>query len=96
MTKKTHTTINDLLAVLRLLAESEKPLSQREIAKRLKLSTASITRLLATARKEYRMVIVRPQVPGDRYKIESWGLLNPFEILDQALTRPTSTPRKAK
>jgi hypothetical protein len=89
-TKGPHTTVHDLAKLLGLLV-SEATLAQKDMAVALKLSPATITRLLHTARTEYKMVITRPVGRGP-YQIESWGLLDQHAIL--AFTAKAT--RKAK
>ena len=88
--KGTHTTIEDLAKLLRLLV-SGTPLTQKGMATALGVSSATVTRMLYAARTEYRMVIVRPIGRGP-YRIESWGLLDQRALL--SLTAKGS--RKAK
>ena len=77
--KRTHTTIQDLAKLLRLLV-SGTTLTQKDMAATLKVSSATITRMLHSARTEYKMVILRPIGRGP-YRIESWGLLDQRALL---------------
>ena len=88
--KGTHTTIQDLARLLRLLI-SGKTLTQKDMAATLKVSSATVTRMLHSARTEYKMVILRPIGRGP-YRVESWGLLDQRALL--ALNEKGS--RKAK
>lgn len=81
-TKKAHTTITDLARLLTLLQDRNSPLTQKDMAVKLSLSPATVTRLLQEARQQYRMVILRPLGRGQPYRIESWGLLNQTAILN--------------
>ena len=77
--KGTHTTIQDMAKLLRLLISGKAP-TQKDMAVTLGVSSATVTRMLHSARTEYKMVILRPIGRGP-YRIESWGLLNQRALL---------------
>jgi DNA-binding transcriptional regulator LsrR (DeoR family) len=87
MAKITHTTFDDMVRLLRLLATTTQPLSQRELALRLNLSKATITRLLRQARQEYQMVIDPPCPATPYYVIVNWGYLDPASVLEPKTKR---------
>lgn len=78
-TKRSHTTIQDLTKLLVLIV-IDPLINQKEMAKSLNYSIATITRLLHTARNDYEMIILRPLGRGP-YQIKSWGLLNQQAVL---------------
>lgn len=81
MAKTAHTTFDDMVRLLRLLANTNQPLSQRELALKLNFSKPTITRLLRQARQEYQMVIDPPCAKTPYYVIVDWGYLDPQTVL---------------
>lgn len=77
---KSARTVEDLIEFLRLLASDGAYMSQRQLAKKMKVSPATIYRLFRECRDDYKMVIEKT---SEKYRIRGWGILNPYAIVDE-------------
>lgn len=69
-----HPNLQAVFALLAVIQQSDGNITQRELADRLGLSRATITRLLRDARTSLHMKI---EWRENRYSVQSWGLIDP-------------------